>query len=69
MLRGLAIYQLDLAAGRSFSLTETLKLTLKAEAFNIFNLSIAGVVAQTDSNQTNKSDSKSALLKDGLSKE
>jgi outer membrane receptor protein involved in Fe transport len=37
VLRGLPIWQADMALGRSFNLTEKWKLQFKAEAFNIFN--------------------------------
>ena len=37
VLRGLPIYQLDLALGRSFKFSENWKLSFKAEAFNVFN--------------------------------
>jgi len=36
-LRGFGMWQLDLGLRRQFSLTERLKLQLRAEAFNIFN--------------------------------
>ena len=37
VLRGFPVFQVDLALRRQFSLTERLKLQLRAEAFNIFN--------------------------------
>lgn len=36
-LRGFALFQLDLAARRTFSLSERIRLQLRAEAFNILN--------------------------------
>ena len=37
VLRDLPIYQFDVAVGRSFEFTEDVRLTLKAEAFNVLN--------------------------------
>jgi len=37
VLRGFSVHQMDLALRRQFSLTERLKLQLRAEFFNIFN--------------------------------
>jgi hypothetical protein len=37
VLRELPLYQVDIALGRRFDITEKLKLQLKAEAFNVFN--------------------------------
>jgi hypothetical protein len=37
VLRGFSVVQVDMAVRRQFSLTERLKLQLRAEAFNIFN--------------------------------
>jgi hypothetical protein len=37
VLRGLPIWQLDVALGRNFKLTEKAKLQFKGELFNVFN--------------------------------
>ena len=37
VMRGLPVFQVDMALRRQFNLTERVKLQLKAEAFNIFN--------------------------------
>ncbi len=37
VLRGFPVFQIDIALRRQFSLTERIKLQLRAEAFNIFN--------------------------------